>query len=121
MEIRQKIKAEEAWIRKLLRESKSQSSPAYRAWDRLLNYYIMYDFLEGHNHVALITYIYQSKHALHETIYCFAWKHYIGERTLYRYRKKYILCFKRYYEEELKQEKIANGQENVITKRLTNL
>ncbi len=105
MENRQKIKAEETWIRNLINESKMHNSPAYRAWNRMLDYFLMNDFLDGHDHVAIIRYIYRTKRALHETVYCFAWKHFIAERTLYRYRKKYIRCFKRFYAEELEKEK----------------
>ncbi len=99
METRQKIKEEEAWIRSLIKDA-SQQTPAVRAWNRMIDYFLTNDFLDGNHHVQTITYIYQTSNYLNETIYCFAWKNYIGERTLYRYRKKYILCFKRYYEEE---------------------
>lgn len=102
METRQKIKEEEAWIRKLINENSSQKDAAIRAWNRMMDYFTTNDFLDGHNHAEIINYIYQTNHYLNETLYCFAWKNYIGERTLYRYRKKYILCFKRYYEEEKK-------------------
>ncbi len=102
METRQKIKEEEAWIRKLINENSSQKDVAIRAWNRMMDYFITNDFLDGHNHAQIISYIYQTNRYLNETVYCFAWKNHIGERTLYRYRKKYILCFKRYYEEEKK-------------------
>ena len=104
METRQKIKKDEEWIRNLLRENETQESAAIRAWKRMMDYYLTKDFLEGHNHVSIIVYIYQSKRYLNETLYCFSWKNFIGERTLYRYRKKYILCFKHYYKEEIDKE-----------------
>ena len=103
MGIRQKIKEEEAWIRSLI--NKDQESAAVRAWNRMMDYYLTKDFLDGHHHVDIIIYIYQAQHYLNETVYCFSWKNFIGERTLYRYRKKYILCFKRYYTEEKQKEK----------------
>lgn len=71
----------------------------------MMDYYLTNDFLDGNHHVDIIVYIYQSKRYLNETLYCFSWKNFIGERTLYRYRKKYILCFKRYYKEEKQKEK----------------
>ena len=104
MGTRQKIKKEEAWIRSLINEHKNQENDAATlAWKRMIDYFLTNDFLEGNNHVAIITYIYTTRHYVNETFYCFAWKNFIGERTLYRYRKKYILCFKHYYSEE--QEK----------------
>ena len=102
MDTRQKIKEEEAWIRTLIHENGPQKSIATRAWNRMIDYFTTNDFLDGYHHFEIITYIYETKHYLNETVYCFAWKNCIGERTLYRYRKKYILCFKRYYEEEKK-------------------
>ena len=106
METRQKIKEEEAWIRNLINENRSSESAAIRAWNRMIDYFSTNDFLDGYNHVEIITYIYKTKHYANETVYCLAWKNYIGERTLYRYRKKYILCFKRYYEEEQEKEQL---------------
>ena len=103
MKIRQKIKQEEDWIRNLIHQDGDQDSAAIRAWRRTLDYFLTNDFLDGHNHVEIIVYIYTTKRYLSESIYCFAWKNYIGERTLYRYRKKYIRCFKHYYEEESKR------------------
>ena len=108
MGTRQKIKEEEEWIRSLINENEAQESAAIRAWKRMMDYYLTKDFLDGHHHVEIIIYIYQTKHYLNETFYCFAWKNFIGERTLYRYRKKYILCFKRYYTEEKQKEKFVN-------------
>ena len=107
METRQKIKEEEDWIRSLLKESVAQESAASRAWNRMIDYYLTNDFLDGNNHAEIIVYIYLTNHYLNETVYCVSWKNYVGERTLYRYRKKYILCFKRYYEEEKKKDKIT--------------
>lgn len=107
METRQKIREEEAWIRKLISKNRTEKSAANRAWDRMLDYFVTNDFLDGHHHVEIIVYIYQTNRYLNETVYCFAWKHFIGERTLYRYRKKYIRCFKRYYEEEKKKENVV--------------
>ena len=103
MGIRQKIKEDETWIRNLI--NKDRESAAVRAWNRMMDYYLTKDFLDGHHHVDIIIYIYQARHYLNETVYCFSWKNFIGERTLYRYRKKYILCFKRYYTEEKQKEK----------------
>lgn len=103
METRQKIKEEEEWIRNLI--NAGQESAAVRAWKRMMDYYLTKDFLDGHHHVDIIIYIYQRKRYLNETLYCLSWKNYIGERTLYRYRKKYILCFKWYYAEEKQKEK----------------
>ena len=100
MGTRQKIKREEEWIRSLINKNEAQESAAVRAWKRMMDYFLTNDFLEGNHQVALITYIYKTKHYQNETCYCFAWKNFIGERTLYRYRKKYILCFKHYYVEE---------------------
>ena len=108
MGTRQKIKKEEAWIRALIEKNQSQESAAVRAWERMMDYYLTKDFLEGHHHVELIIYIYKTKRYLQETVYCFAWKNCIAERTLYRYRKKYILCFKRYYMEEKQKEEFVN-------------
>ena len=104
MGTRQKIKEEEAWIRNLINENEVQDSAAVRAWKRMMDYYLTKDFLDGHHHVEIIIYIYKTKRHLKETVYCFAWKNCIGERTLYRYRKKYILCFKRYYTEEKQKD-----------------
>lgn len=100
MGTRQKIKKEEEWIRELIKEDGNREPAALRAWNRMIDYFLTNDFLEGNNHVEIITYIYTTRNHLKETLYCFAWKNYIGERTLYRYRKKYVLCFKRYYIEE---------------------
>ena len=108
METRQKIKEEEAWIRNLIEENGNEDSAAVRAWKRMMDYYLTKDFLDGHHHVELIICIYKTKRYLKETVYCFAWKNCIGERTLYRYRKKYILCFKRYYTEEKQKEEFVN-------------
>ena len=105
METRQKIKEEEAWIRKLINENSSQKDVAIRAWNRMLDYFLTNDFLDGHNHMEIINYIYKNRRALHETFYCIAWKNYMAERTLFRYRKKYVRCFKRYYAEEQEKEK----------------
>lgn len=104
MGTRQKIKKEEAWIRTLIAKNENQESAAVRAWNRMIDYYVMKDFLDGHNHVEIIFYIYQKKHYLNQTLYCCAWKNCVGERTLYRYRKKYILCFKRCYTQEKQKE-----------------
>ena len=105
MGTRQKIKKEEAWIRDLIEENQDQESAAVRAWKKMIDYYVMKDFLEGHHHVEIILYIYRTKNYLNQTFYCCAWKNYVGERTLYRYRKKYILCFKQYYTQEKQKEK----------------
>ena len=104
MGTRQRIKKEEAWIRNLIQENGNQESAAIRAWERMMDYYLTKDFLDGHRHVEIITYIYQTKCYLNETLYCFSWKNFIAERTLYRYRKKYIRCFKRYYAQEKQKE-----------------
>ena len=104
MGTRQKIKKEEAWIRALIEKNQSQESAAVRAWNRMMDYYLMKDFLDGHHHVDIILYIYQTKHYLNQTFYCCAWRNFVGERTLYRYRKKYILCFKQYYTQEQEKE-----------------
>lgn len=108
METRQNIKEEEAWIRSLIKDL-SKQTPAVRAWNRMMDYFLTNDYLDGNHHVQTIVYIYQTNCYRNETIYCFAWKNYIGERTLYRYRKKYILCFKRYYEEECGNEEEKQG------------
>ena len=105
METRQNIKKEEAWIRSLIEKKGLRESAAIRAWNRMMDYFLTNDFLEGSNHVAIITYIYLTTHYVNETFYCFAWKNFIGERTLYRYRKKYIFCFKYYYNEEQAKQK----------------
>lgn len=100
MEKRQKIKEDEEWIRQLINGKGIQESAAIRAWNRMIDYFLMNDYLEGHHHSEIITYIYLTKHYLNETVYCMSWNTCIGERTLYRYRKKYVLCFKYYYGEE---------------------
>ena len=109
MEPRHKIKEDEAWIRNLI--SDTESSAALRAWNRMMDYYGMKDFLEQANHVKVIVYIYLRNKHLNETLYCVSWKNYIGERTLYHYRKKYVLCFKRYYQLEQEQEKEKGNSE----------
>ena len=106
MGTRQKIKEEEEWIRSLINKNGLQEAAAIRAWNRMIDYFLTNDFLEGNHHVAIITYIYQTTHYLNETFYCFAWKNFIGERTLYRYRKKYICCFKHYYSEEQEKQNL---------------
>ena len=109
METRQKIKEEEAWIRSLINQNEDEKSAAIRAWERMKDYYLTKDYLDGHHHVEIIDYIYKSQRYLMETVYCFAWKNFVGERTLYRYRKKYIRCFKRYYKQEQQKEIAAQN------------
>ena len=102
MKTRQKIKQEEMRIRELLYENEPA---AIRAWKRMMDYFTTNDYLEGNNHIKIISYIYLTRHYLDETFYCCAWKNFIGERTLYRYRKKYVSCFTRFYKEEKSAEK----------------
>ena len=100
MIIRQKIREDENRIKAMLMKNKARDCAVWRAWDRLMDYFSTKDYLEGSNHVQIIKYIYLRKHYLKESFFSVAWKNYIGERTLYRYRKKYIECFAKYYMEE---------------------
>lgn len=84
----------------LLKESEKQDCAVVRAWKRLMDYFSTKDYLEGSVHIQIIHYIYLNNRHMKETFFSVAWKNYVGERTLYRYRKKYIECFKKYYMEE---------------------
>ena len=109
MGTRQDIKEDENWIRKLIKADKTDKSAASRAWNRMIDYYGMKDFLEGNHHLEIIIYIYKTNHYKNETLYRSSSNNYVCERTLYRYRKKYILCFKRYYEEEKEKDKYVKN------------
>lgn len=107
MNCRRKIKEEENRIRALLKCHTDERSPVYRAWNRFLDYFRTYDLLEGTRHVDLIRYIYLKRAQKQETMFCIAWKNALSERTLYRYRQKYVKCFHEYYHQELQSATVS--------------
>ena len=103
MSTRQDIIADEEWIRKLLLYDEKELA-AIRAWERMRDYFTTNDYLEGYHHSEIIDYIYLTKHYQEETLCRIASENNGGERTLYRYRKKYVVCFKFHYAKELNDE-----------------
>lgn len=100
------IKKKEERIREMIILYEDEDTPARRAWKKMLEYFALNDRLEATNHIELIEYIYNPRRYVRQTLFCVAWNNYIGERTLYRYRKKYIKCFDLCYRNELGLEKI---------------
>ena len=102
MSTRQDIIADEECIRELLLYEKEYA--AIRAFEKMRDYFVTNDYLEGYHHCEIIEYIYLTKHYQEETLCRIALENHVGERTLYRYRKKYIICFQFHYKEELNNE-----------------
>ncbi len=100
MDTRQEILRDEEKIKRLLAETGETPTAAQRAWERLMDYYSTKDYMEGYTHAKIIEYIYQAKQYERETCECSARKKFVAPRTMYRYRKEYIKCFTRYYEQE---------------------
>ena len=81
------IKTQEEKIKKLLKENEH----AQEAFNKMLNYYQIYDKLNCTSHTKLLKSIYlDSKHR-----YCWQLENIanIGHTTCFTYRKKYIQCF----------------------------
>lgn len=97
---RQKIKQQEKHIRNLLRTNKAPDSSEQIAWQKTLEYYAVKDALEGTNHWSLIKYIYTDRWSVHDTQFALSQKLCLSERSLFRYRKKYIECFYFFYNKE---------------------
>ena len=86
-------------------EPREERIAAERAWERFMDYYSTKDYMEGHTHVEIIEYIYHAKQYEREACECSARKTFVTDRTMYRYRKNYIKCFMRYYEQETEKLK----------------
>ena len=71
------------------------------AFERMLEYFIVYDRLEHTNHHLIIVEIYRHRR---QSIVALSLKNFISDRTLIRYRKKYLECFSLFYQKQSVEE-----------------
>ena len=107
MNKRKMIKQTEGYIRQLLQEEEDPS-PARRAMQKLTEFFSTIDELEFSNHARVIHDLYSRPATANESILYVSLKHAVSERTLYRYRHRYIRCFLMYYQKELKNIKSSS-------------
>ncbi|MBQ8428035.1 MAG: hypothetical protein IJX18_02140 [Clostridia bacterium] len=87
---------------------------AKRAWARLVDFSSTIDELEKTSHTRLLHYLYCRPATQRESMLHIALKHALSERTLYRYRKKYIDCFFLFYQKELENQTEPTKVVNVV-------
>ncbi len=86
----QKIKAMENAIRT---ELNNRNTKYINTYNNLLGYFLLFDELYQTNHYDIIKSIYENNSIYHNIIYK-TFENNVSERTIYRYRKQYIICFK---------------------------
>lgn len=78
-----------------------------RAYEKMLDFFSVYDILEQTSHYKNIQSIYQNAKTQQKGIVALSLSLHINERTLIRYRKKYLNCIGIFYMAELNGKEIA--------------
>ena len=75
-----------------------------RAFEKMLEYFSIYDQLEQTSHHLIIVEIYRNRR---QSLISLSLKSFISDRTLIRYRKKYLECFSLFYNKQRASEEAA--------------
>lgn len=78
-----------------------------RAYEKMLDFFSVYDILEQTSHCKNIQSIYQNAKTQQKGIVALSLSLHINERTLIRYRTKYLNCLGIFYMAELNGKEIA--------------
>lgn len=78
-----------------------------RTYEKMLDFFSVYDILEQTSHCKNIQSIYQNAKTQQKGIVALSLSLHINERTLIRYRKKYLNCLGIFYMAELNGKEIA--------------
>ena len=76
-------------------------------YEKMLDFFSVYDILEQTSHCKNIQSIYQNAKTQQKGIVALSLSLHINERTLIRYRKKYLNCLGIFYMAELNGKEIA--------------
>lgn len=74
------------------------------AFEKMLKFFEISDKLDNTNHTDIIKSIYFTQSNAEKNLIGYTFLNNVSERTLFRYRNKYLKCFLIYYEEALKND-----------------
>lgn len=78
-----------------------------RAYEKTLEYFSVYDIIEHTNHCHILRKIYNDGKYRQKSVVALSLSLHTSERTLTRYRKKYLHCISVYFISELMGKEVA--------------
>lgn len=90
------IRNTEHMILKALASDADKNSAVLYAFEKTKEFFAVYDIIENTNHADIIQAIYSPAKNRGNTLLHLSARLHISDRTLYRYRRKYMNCFIHY-------------------------